>query len=54
MAQRRLAGSPARPGWRQPQLAVSLAVVLVVASIAAVLLSGGSARNATIPPLVTT
>jgi hypothetical protein len=46
MAQRRLAGSPARPGWRQPQLAVSLAVVLVVASIAAVLLSGGSARNA--------
>ena len=30
MAQRRLAGSPARPGWRQPQLAVSLAGVLAV------------------------
>lgn len=49
MAQRRLAGSPARPGWQQPQLAVSLAVVLVVASIGAVLLSGGSARDARSP-----
>jgi uncharacterized protein (DUF305 family) len=49
MAQRRLAGSPARPGWQQPHLAVALAVVLVVASIGAVLLSGGSARDARPP-----
>jgi uncharacterized protein (DUF305 family) len=39
MARRRLAGSPARPGWLQPQVAVSLATVLVVAIIGAVLLS---------------
>jgi hypothetical protein len=45
MAQRRLAGSPARPGWQRPQLAVSLAVVLVAASIGAVLLSRGPARD---------
>jgi uncharacterized protein (DUF305 family) len=39
MARRRLAGSPAHPGWMQPQVAVSLAAVLVVAMIGAVLLS---------------
>ena len=44
MAQRRLAGSPA-PGWQRPRLAVSLAVVLVAASIGAVLVSSGSARD---------
>jgi uncharacterized protein (DUF305 family) len=46
MAQRRLAGSPARPGWPWPQLAVLFAVVLVAASIGAVLLSRGPARDA--------
>ena len=46
MAQRRLAGSPAFPGWQRPQLTVSLAVVLVAASIGAVLLSRGPARDA--------
>ena len=46
MAQRRLAGSPARPGWQRPQLAVPLAMVLVAAGIAAVLLSSGPARDA--------
>jgi uncharacterized protein (DUF305 family) len=45
MAQRRSAGSPA-PGWQRPRLAVSLAVVLVAASIGAVLVSSGSARDA--------
>jgi uncharacterized protein (DUF305 family) len=45
MAQRRLAGSPA-PGWQRPRLAVSLAVVLVAASIGAVLVSSGPARDA--------
>jgi uncharacterized protein (DUF305 family) len=46
MAQRRLAGSPARPGWPRPQLAVFFAVVLMAASIGAVLLSRGPARDA--------
>jgi uncharacterized protein (DUF305 family) len=45
MAQRRLAGSPA-PGWQRPRLAVLIAVVLVAASIGAVLVSSGSARDA--------
>lgn len=45
MAQRRLAGSPA-PGWQRPQLAVSLAVVLVAAGIGAALLSRDTARDA--------
>jgi uncharacterized protein (DUF305 family) len=45
MAQCRLAGSSA-PGWQRPRLAVSLAVVLVAASIGAVLVSSGSARDA--------
>jgi uncharacterized protein (DUF305 family) len=46
MAQRRLAGSPAFLGWQRPQLAASLAVVLVAASIGAVLLSSGPDRDA--------
>ena len=46
MAQRHLAGSPARPGWRQPELAVSLAVMLAVVSIGVLLLSRGPARDA--------
>jgi uncharacterized protein (DUF305 family) len=46
MAQRRLAGSPAGPGWPRPRLAVSIAAVLVAASIGAVLLSRGPARDA--------
>src|SRR5918993_249181 len=46
MAQRRLAGSPARPGRQRPQLAVPLAMVLVAAGIVAVLLSSGPARDA--------
>ena len=46
MAQRRLAGSPACPGWHWPRLAVSLAVGLAAASIGAVLLSSGLARDA--------
>jgi uncharacterized protein (DUF305 family) len=45
MAQRRLAGSPA-PGWQRPQLAVSLAVVLVAAGIGAASLSRDTARDA--------
>jgi uncharacterized protein (DUF305 family) len=48
MAQRRLAGSPA-PGWQRPRLAVPLAVVLVAASIGAVLVSSGSAQDAKPP-----
>jgi uncharacterized protein (DUF305 family) len=46
MAQRRLAGSPARPGWQRPQLAVLFAVVLVAASIGVVVLLAGAARHA--------
>src|SRR5918995_7280415 len=46
MAQRRLAGSPARPGRQRRQLAVQLAMVLVAAGIVAVLLSSGPARDA--------
>ena len=46
MAQRRLAGSPAFLGWQRPQLAASLAVVLMAASIGAVLLSSGPDRDA--------
>jgi uncharacterized protein (DUF305 family) len=46
MAQRRVAGSPARPGRQRPRLAVSRAVVLAAASIGAVLLSSGPARDA--------
>jgi uncharacterized protein (DUF305 family) len=49
MAQRRLGGSPAGTGWPQPQLAVSLAVVVVAASIGAVLLLGRPARDARSP-----
>jgi uncharacterized protein (DUF305 family) len=45
MAQHRLAGLPA-PGWPRPQLAVSLAVVLVAAGIGAALLSRDTARDA--------
>ncbi|HET7519144.1 MAG TPA: DUF305 domain-containing protein [Actinomycetes bacterium] len=44
MAQRRSAGSPARSGWQQPQLAIPLAVVLVAASIGVVVLLAGAAR----------
>jgi uncharacterized protein (DUF305 family) len=40
MGRRRLAGWPARPGWLQPKVAVSLAALLVAAIIGAVLLSG--------------
>jgi uncharacterized protein (DUF305 family) len=46
MARRRLAGSPARFGWLQPRVAVSLAAVLMTAIIGAVLLSG-PARDTT-------
>jgi len=46
MAQRRVADSPPSPSWQRPQLAASLAVVLVAASIGAVLLSSGPARVA--------
>ncbi len=45
MAQHRLAGLPA-PGWPRPQLAVSLAVVLVAAGISAALLWRGTTRDA--------
>jgi uncharacterized protein (DUF305 family) len=45
MAQRRLAGMPAL-GWQRPQLAVSLAVVLVAAGIGAGLLARDTARDA--------
>jgi uncharacterized protein (DUF305 family) len=45
MAHCRLAGLPA-PGWQRPQLAVSLAVVLVAAGIGAALLWRGTARDA--------
>jgi uncharacterized protein (DUF305 family) len=48
MAWRRLAGSPPRPGWLQPQVAVSIAAVLVAGVIGAVLLSG-PARDAAPP-----
>jgi uncharacterized protein (DUF305 family) len=41
MARRRLAGPPARPGWLRPQVAVSLAAVLVAAVIGAVSSSPG-------------
>jgi uncharacterized protein (DUF305 family) len=46
MAQRRSAGSPARPGWQQLQLTVPLAVVLVAASIGVAVLLAGAARHA--------
>lgn len=46
MAQRRMAGSPARPGWQEPELAVPLAVVLAVVSIGVLLLSRGPAQDA--------
>jgi uncharacterized protein (DUF305 family) len=46
MAQHRPAGSPARPGWQQPQLTILLAVVLVTASIGVVVLFAGAARHA--------
>ena len=46
MAQHRSAGSPARSGWQQPQLAIPLAVVLVAASIGVVVLLAGAARDA--------
>ena len=46
MAQHRSAGSPALPGWHQPQLAIPLAVVLVAASIGVVVLLAGAARHA--------
>ncbi len=49
MARRRLAGSPTRPGWQQPQVAVSLAVMLVTVITGAVLLSGAPARDAGSP-----
>ena len=49
MAQRRLAGSPTDPGWQRPQLALLVAVVLMTASIGAVLLSRGPARDASPP-----
>ena len=46
MAQRRSAGSPARPSWQPPQLAVSLAVLLVAAGIGVAALLAGAARHA--------
>jgi uncharacterized protein (DUF305 family) len=48
MARLSLAGSRARPGWQQPQVAVSLAAMLVAAVIGVLLLSG-PARDAGAP-----
>ncbi len=46
MVQHRSAGLSARCGWRQPQLTILLAVVLVAASIGVVVLLAGATRHA--------